>query len=315
MADRRGDVELLLATRFDHLWLPPGSLRTQPGLAPADRRPCVTCGGVEIRDDFGKLIRRRRGTGKVRDRFRTLVTCPTCRGDGWTARDRMDSSRTVLGSTETSSSARPRKTVLCDACAGEGATAKGRCERCQGTGRRDLHVFELHLDTHDVDGDANPVLDAIARRDQTGSYHELDLALDGVVHHVNKPARYAGLRGRSAVQARRLIDVLYTPPPDVTLAELSPFGQLLVGVAIGYIESRMPDPIRVPADVRHAARARVEQLRRAKGRSVDARARSERDRQARVWAREGRPYPWIAAELGLSAARLRTILRDDTAAA
>lgn len=315
MADRRGDIELLLATRFDHLWLPTGSLRTQPGLAPADRRPCETCGGAEIRDDFDKVILRRRGKGVIVDRFRKRTTCPTCRGDGWTARDRMDSRRTVLGSDQTSSSARPRRTVTCDACDGHGTRGERQCSYCGGAGERDLHVFELHLDNGELDADRDPVAEAIFRRDTAGSYHELDQALDGIVHHVNKPEAFRALNGRNAVQARRLLDLVYLPPRDVELHEVSPLGRLLIALAFGYIDQRMPDPIRVPGDVRANAGMQREQLRRARGRNADAKARGERDRQAREWVREERPVTWICAELGITDRQLRRIVNGDEAAA
>lgn len=285
MADRAARIVMLLETRLDHLWLPPGSLRTQSGLAPADRRPCTTCGGVEIRDDFGKQLVRRKGRGKVRDRFKHWQRCPTCNGDGWTARDRMDSKRVVLGSTETSSSARPRKTVLCDGCGGDGVRFAQPCPYCAGLGRRDLHVFDLAIDTT-PEGGADPVAAAIDRRDKSGSYHELDLALDELL-----------------MRHRR-----------VWAATVSLHGPLL-DLGVRFVDDRMPDPILVPGDVRANATMQRDRVARLKGRGTDARALEQRNRQAVAWVREGRPFPWVRAELGLSDRQLRRIIAGDDSVA
>lgn len=78
------------------------------------------------------------------------------------------------------------------------------------------------------------------------------------------------------------------------------------GLAI--LEQWMPDPIRAPppAAVVNAA---------ASGRWADPRARAQRDRQVRAWARAGRPLGEIAAELALSWRQVRRIVNGDEQAA
>lgn len=294
MADRPALIVMLLASRGDWLWLNDPRSKAISGFAPAATHPCRTCGGVELVDDFGQVIRRRRGTGRVKDGFGRWQPCPACAGAGAVATDPMDASSGRLGSADTTSTARPRRRVPCDACVplggnpregGSGVVAGQRCPRCDGTGWRDLHVFELRLDPATAGG-VDPVTASIDRRDRAGSYHELDLALELLLH-----------RSRTVWRA--------------TVAVHGPLLQL--GVA--FLETRLPDPLRVPRDVRENAAAHAERLARVRGRSVDRRALEQRNQQARRWVREGRPYPWIAAELGLSDRQLRRIVAGECAAA
>lgn len=316
MADRRRQVILLIGSRFDGLYLPNGSLTTPSGLVPSVRTPCTDCGGVELHDDFGHTIRRQKGRGTIRDRYQRPQPCTRCGGGrdpggklvpgtGYIDRDPMDATNIRIGSTATKATARPRRTVTCDGCGGDGVgkrrlDANGQptfaCKVCGGEGRRDQHIFELHLttDTEAAD-DVDRMSDAIDERNRSGSYHELDLALAGIAHHINKPPRFAALTVY-AVEALRLLDELWLPPAARTQDELQEAELLLAETALAYIASRMPDPIRVPAEVRANAKLLAEHRTRAKGRGAGPRALEQRAREWRQHAREGRSPQWIAAE-------------------
>lgn len=314
MPDRRRQIELLIGSRFDLLWFPGGALRTSQGLAPTKRVPCPSCGTGERP---GWLVEKRGGV-VVRQ-----TPCATCGGragerpkpgKGVVAVDPMDSTRSVVGSQDTHASARPRKTVKCDACQDANGKPTGvrrnePCPHCNGTGRRDLHVFDLRLDIRD-DGDADPIDVAIDRRDDAGSYHALDLALAGISRHANKPLPYLALT-LNATLARRLLDEVFLYR-ERDRPSLSVFEQSLVELAIGYIDLRMPDPIVVPRDVVLNARERQHTL---KGQALNGLSRERRDKLIRKWDREGRPRPWIQQQSGLSDRQLREIINGKGVAA
>jgi len=79
-------------------------------------------------------------------------------------------------------------------------------------------------------------------------------------------------------------------------------------LAMMFIDARMPTPIRAPAEAKPA-------LNGAKGRWVDPKARKARDTQIRTWAREGKPYQWIAHEVELSDRQIREIINRTSRAA
>lgn len=319
MADRRRQVILLIGSRFDGLYLPNGSLTTPSGLVPAARTPCTDCGGVELHDDFGHVIRRQKGRGVIRDRYQRPQPCTRCgggrttdgelvAGTGYLDRDPMDATNIRIGSTATKATARPRRTVKCDACDGEGAHGNGRrCTVCDGAGRRDQHIFELHLTSErdTVADDADRMSDAIDARNESGSYHELDRALAGIARHVNKPERFAVLTVY-AIEALRLLDELWLPPPTRMQDELQEAEQLLAETALAYIAWRMPDPIRVPAEVQANAKLLAEHRTRVKGRGAGPKALEQRAKEMRQHARDGRSPQWIAAEYGVHVSTVYT---------
>jgi len=306
VADRRQQIRQLIASRYDGLYLPPGSLTTRAGLVPAELEPCTACGGILIRDDFGNVLRRRKGRGWIRDAFKRRQDCTTCAGDGEVARDPMDAQRVRVGSSTTTATARPRRTVPCDRCHSTGLFRGERCPSCAGAGRRELHAFELALDTRDVD-ERDPLAAAIEERDRTGSYHELERALAGIRVHVNKPARYQWLTDNATV-ALRLIDEVLVPPPARAEWQLDPGERALLDLALAYIDSRMPATIRVPVEVRANARILRDRRTRAKGRGSDPRALEQRNREIRQHHRQGRSVQWLAAEYELSVATVYEIL-------
>lgn len=312
MPDRRKQIELLITTRYDNLWFPTGSLRTSSGFAPSQRVPCPECGH---RDTPGWIV----------DRFDRKRPCTACggrteqrdggqwrasdRGRGYVFTDRMDVARAAVGDAETKATARPTRMVRCDSCGGQGAYGNGeRCPHCDGAGQRPLHRFDLQLDTGGSD-DADPIDRAIDRRDQSGSYHELELALAGIVHHVNKPVVFLALTLNGPL-AVRLLDDAYLPP--ITPVEsMSVWRQSLVELALAYVDSRMPDPIRVPTDVRLNERIRRDHRTKARGKGGPLKVR---DSEIRKLARVHGPQ-WIAAEYGLSVSSVYRIVNGQTEAA
>jgi hypothetical protein len=224
--------------------------------------------------------------------------------------DRMDVARAAVGDAETKATARPTKTVRCDSCGGQGAYGNGeRCPHCDGVGHRPLHRFDLQLDTGGDQDDADPIDRAIDRRDQSGSYHELEMALAGIVHHVNKPVRFMALTV-DGLLALKLLDEVYLPPLT-PLEEMTPWRQALVELALAYIDSRMPDPIRVPGDVRLNERELKDRRTRARGKGGPLKVR---DSEIRRLARAHGPQ-WIAAEYGLSVSQVYRIVNQTSEAA
>lgn len=281
MADRRRQVLQLLGSRFDGLYLPPGSLVTPAGLVPAVREPCASCDGV----------------GSVVDRYRREARCSACGGAGWVARDPMDAFGVRVGSAATASSARPRRSVVCDACDGAGVRRGERCVRCDGEGRRDLHVFELHLDVRDVD-ERDPLLSAIERRNASGSYRELERGL---------VALWAA-EAAAAVQLLACVDEQRIPSFEAP-------HYLVFERGLRFVVERMPSPIRVPAEVVANARERAEWRKRVKGRGTSAEALRRRDGEIRRALRGGVPLQRVAFEYALSVRRVQQIARGEVEAA
>lgn len=308
MADRRRQIVQLLASRYDRLYLPPGSLTTRAGLVPAELEPCGSCGGVLLRDDYGKTIRRRKGRGWILDAFKRRQPCTACAGEGEIARDPMDAQHVRVGSTSTAPTARPRQRKTCDRCNGAGVWKGARCELCDGDGRRDVHVFDLHIDTREPGDD--PLDQAIEQRNESGSYAELERALVGIVHHVNKPVRYRWLTDNAVAAVRLLDEITIAGRDDSTL---TPVERALFDLAVAYIDSRMPAEIKVPAEVRANAREQREWRKRVKGRAASNGAIAKRDTDVRALIRRGVPTQRVAFEYGLSVSQVNRIVKGDAA--
>jgi hypothetical protein len=199
---RREQIVQLLASRYDGLYLPAGSLVTPSGFVPNRKEPCTDCGGLLVHDDYDREIRRRKGKGTIRDRYGRQQPCTNCGGHtgpdgeivpgaGWIARDPMDTTGARVGSSSTTATARPERTVLCDACAGEGVRHQERCVYCDGQGRRQLHAFNLHLQPED-DADADPLDDAIDRRNAPATITSSSRRSSGSASTSTNPSATAG---------------------------------------------------------------------------------------------------------------------------
>lgn len=325
MPDRRRQIELLLATRFDLLWFPtaPGfkaTGKTKTGKRPSRFMPCERCGGYEVWRD-GIRTAHVNGTGTIRDRFGRENPCEVCNGKGRVPWDEYTGEIVVTDASEPKLGElirRDTKRVKCPDCQDLSGRATGQvrgagCRRCEGTGLAAVPGSWVSGPRQDDDGytGLDPLTASILRRDQAGSWHELDLALAGFdlalagfSKHVNKPPRYLSLTV-NADQARRLLDELYLPPPSRVYEALTRFEQALVELAMAYIDARMPDPIIVPRDVVANARERQQAL---KGNALNGLSRERRDKLIRQWDRQGKPRAWIGQQTGLSDRQLREII-------
>jgi hypothetical protein len=321
LPDRRRQIELLIATRFDLLWFPtaPGfkaTGKTKTGKRPSRFMPCERCGGYEV---WRRGIRTAHvnGTGTVRDRFGRENPCEVCNGKGRVPWDEYTGEIVVTDASEPKLGElirRDTKRVKCPDCQDLSGRATGQvhgagCRRCEGTGLAAvpgswLSTPRLENGSDGSDGSVDPLTASIVRRDQAGSYHDLDLALAGISHHVNKPPRYLSLTV-NADQARRLLDELYLPPASKHFETLGVFEQALVELAMAYIDARMPEPIIVPRDVVANARERQQAL---KGNALNGLSRERRDKLIRQWDRQGKPRAWIGQQTGLSDRQLREII-------
>lgn len=176
------------------------------------------------------------------------------------------------------------RTVPCDACDGSGVRMSVRCGYCDGEGRRPLHLFELRVDLRDRE-ERDPLAAAVDRRGDVGSYHELDRAL-------------AELRAADRGAHRGLLEAV-----DSELAVPAELES-----ALSFVVVRMPEPVKVPAEVRANARLLRDRRTRAKGRAAGP-ALVRRDREIRRLVRQGKPAQWVAQEYGLSVSSVYAIVR------
>lgn len=306
MSEKRRRIVQLLETLNDHLRSPATALRTSSGLAGTERVACPACtDGSE--------------PGWVTDRFKRRYPCVFCGGKqepragnwrkadggrGWVNVDPMDADRRPVQTvTEAAPPTRPPRMVGCDACGGSGTgrphldVDTGRewrdpCSRCNGGGK----VQKPELRSADPDTTANDLTDT-ERRDRSGSYHELDDAL-----------------ARLPQQCRRVIWLAYVTgyvPADT----LDVDDTLLLELGMTLLETWMPDPVRVPRDVREAEKRRREHRERLKGLGRSREAVVARDREIRRLIRRGRPTQWVAGEYGLSVSQVNRIVQGEEQAA
>lgn len=308
MTDRQRKIRLLLSSLYDGLYFPAGALKTSSGLVPSEKVPCPDCGHTET-------------PGWRTDSFKRRSPCETCGGAkerrahkvtgeplDWGARDagkgfvkvdRMDADRRVVGSADTLATSQPRKTVRCDRCAGAGVWKHERCELCDGTGRRDLHVFDLRLDVSG-EADAGPLDSAIDERSRW-SYPELDRALADLA--------------RANYTARRLVERVFVTKlkREEDLASIS---RARLEWAMRYLDLRMPHELRVPPGLAANEKLLEEHRTRAKGRAVGRAALARRDKEVRAHVRKGRSAQWVAREYGLHVSTVYEIVngkREDAA--
>jgi hypothetical protein len=199
----------------------------------------------------------------------------------------MDTSGVRVGSVSTSAAAPPARTVVCDACAGDGVVRGERCSRCDGEGRRLAHVFELRIDTR-LEGERSPVDASLDARAASGSYAELDAALEEL-----RRVRRGWWRGLLAA-----VDAGEVAP---LAGELEP--------PLRFVVERMPDPVRVPAGVVANGRELEHWRKRVRGRSCSPESLRARDVEIRRLVRRDSPVQWVAREFGLSVAQVYRVVR------
>lgn len=195
-------------------------------------------------------------------------------------------------SVSTLAPAPPRVMVACDGCGGSGVRRSERCVYCDGVGRRPLHAFELRVDVRDAE-ERDPLAAAVDRRSLAGSYRELDRALDEL-RRVDRRAHRGLLEAVDRGEA------------------LGPW----LGEALTFVVVRMPDPVKVPREVRLNARVLRERRTRARGSGAcrsDRAALEQRDKEIRKLDRAGKPVQWIAAEYGVSVSAVYAILAAEAA--
>jgi hypothetical protein len=107
------------------------------------------------------------------------------------------------------------------------------------------------------------LLNQAERRRNAGSYDELDQAFAGVAASREQAAPLPAVDGERRA-AIRLLDRVYLLDDEPAM---SGFERVLVELALDYLEWRMPDPVRVPADVVRNAEIRAAHRTLAKGRA------------------------------------------------
>lgn len=315
MSDRQRDIQLLLGSLHDHLPTHHGTsaeCKASSGLAAAERIDCPTCAHSL-------------NPGWIVDRFKRRTPCVACGGTlepsgrsgytkrdggrGWVSVDPMDADRRpVQTATEAAPPTKPARVVDCDKCGGSGTGVphldldSGRewrdpCVRCNGTGKRTVATLPPLLSGPDEDAVDTRLEQAILDRDDAGSYHELEHAL-----------------AQLEPWPRRLVHVVYTTKAfDVDV--FSPAAVERLAEAMRTVDALMPVLIRVPRDVREAAKQQRLQRERLKGLARSRDALVARDRDIRRLIRRGRPTQWVAGEYGLSVSQVNRIVAGEEHAA
>lgn len=307
MADRRSQIILLLQSQFDFDFQPEtftGKVVRRGATAgkgsPSHWQPCPRCNA----------------TGSVKS-YNKLIECPVCNGAG---RRRVDDYTGAVVVTDEARDVplgelirRDTKHVKCPDCQDLKGTATGvirgeACRRCGGSGSAPVAGSWLSapLGEERTGGDAlDAMLDAIERRRELGDWDALEKAKAGIVRHVNKPLRFAALT-LNGVDAVRLLDEVYVIS-ERDLGRLSRFEEALIELALAYIDTRMPDPIRVPRDILRNAEERAKAP-KAKGQALNGVSQQRRDAEIRnLVLVKDKPVQWVAAEYGLSPSQVNRI--------
>lgn len=247
----------------------------------------MKCGGrVEERSEAGKLLVRARG------------------GRGWLPADAYTGA--FVGSGETDAPARFESWV-CNFCHGRGVergvvrAGAPPCAVCGGSGRREHSPFVLQGADPERVSSAETVLEtAIERRDEAGSFHELEACL---------------------AYLKRKEEHRWRPVHQVHVAGLTTVDRLderqarwrLEGLA--RLDELMPPEIRVPAYLLSLDREKRRHLRRSTGRWADRRARAARDQEIRDRYNEGRgaTVPELAQAFGVSASTIHEAIHGGPA--
>jgi hypothetical protein len=264
LKDRRKALLLLASSLHDYSPGPkpgksPTSSRVERGRPAASKKElCVACDGNQT----------------TKDKFGRDVECKECAGKGFFLVDPMMNVEVSKWSDPPTSAFTRR--ALCDRCAGDGTWKGDRCPSCDGAGRVSVPIHR-DMGTQEQGPDELGAWDrAIARRDEAGSYHELDVALDGLPR----------LR-------RRLFHMVYVSRSAGLLSETE---HREVERAVHQLLDAMPDEIRVPRDV--VAAGKRKQL-APRGYDVSQGQRDHRDAGWRARYKAGETTSAIALSDGV----------------
>lgn len=284
--DRVLAIRLLAGALYDLLWQPETStgamLRKQTlrGEAPTRWQLCHPCQGDGV------------------DRFRR--PCAACDGNG---RVKIDpyTGRVIAGE---QAPAPPRQDRwLCNVCHGRGVEPKRpseRCRACHGDGHREHPPLTSVQPLDPTRGDPATVLEAaILRRDQAGSFHELEQCL-AVLRRLS-PNRHRVFWQVAVLRTR-------------TTADLDEREQRWLAEADRDLERMMPAVIRVPAYLHAQGKQLRQQLRAVRGNGADGRALGWRNAEIRRLFESGeQTLEQLIAGTGLSRSRLCEIVYGESA--
>jgi hypothetical protein len=293
---RREKILLLAGSLHDLLSGPKGmSLRATGKAAASHYEPCLACGGAwGVGAKTGRKHAYRSGNGWRLDQF-TDETGKQHAGSGRVGMDAMTGK--PVGTAENTLAAKKTVSWVCNFCHGTGVHKKVRCGPCEGTGRREHSPFVLSgvSDTETLRNDPTLTLElAIERRDQAGSYHELELCL-------------AEMR-RKSPHRHRVFYAIHVAKTRAKAALTADEGRWLAE-AMTFLETTMPTEVRVPGAIIEASRRDLSANQRfAKGKSSPQKWREARDVEIRERFANGETAGLIAEALGLSRSRVNEIL-------
>jgi glutaredoxin len=180
------------------------------------------------------------------------------------------------------------------------------CETCRGRGyietprHRDPYAVEsvspygIDISRHERTHERDRQIDRLGEQIRSPYVSEADAIADANKHADGwELARREMNRRFDYAMLERALEQLRLRCPDE-----SPRGDF----GLAFIDGLMPDPIRSPREAKEV----VSSLKLGPG--AGTRLREERNRQIRQWAKDGRPYQWIAAEVGLGDRQLREII-------
>lgn len=281
VADKILACRLLAGALFDMLHFPETStgamLRKQTlrGEAPTQWVECERC------------------SGEGRDRFRR--TCRDCDSAG---RVKIDPYTGRVVASEQSAAPPRLDRWLCNICHGRGVEPKNpqvRCRACEGDGYREHPPLTAVQPADPLRGDPATVLEqAILRRDEAGSFRELELCLA----HLRRQSRH---RHRVYWQVAVL--------RDRSTSDLSETERRWLAEADRDLAELMPDEIRVPGWLLHAEKALREQLKLVRGKAADPKALAWRNTEIRRRFDTGEAtLEHLIRETGLSRSQLYEVV-------
>jgi hypothetical protein len=246
------------------------------------------------------------GRGKTRSGW----TCTTCMGKG-----RYDIDDYTLEPVQ--SHLTPFRELLqtfvnCSTCAGWGrlsADSNTRptndhpfCDECNGTGRVPAPftgVFRAELPGREHERQGDRQLDQLdkghEKRDDLSIYRDHLLPALQTLKQIDRPAHF-------------LVEWVWVMGAQ-TPESLTPRGAVTLVKGTRAIESVLPDPIRLPAEVRAQVDHRAASLTRAKGKTADKYAQRRRDDEIRKLHQRGASLDDLARRFDLDKSRISRITR------